>query len=416
MIIDLFRKTHAHFIGGIDQRNFLYVSLVIKFIPLLTLPFIARLYTPYDFGLYAVYYGVVAICGSLYTWQAHQRICIEKETKLPGIMIAGHVVAVLMMLASVLILYLFNFFYSISGLLPYYFAFFTSVFSGSYLITYNYMLREKNYTSITKRNFILAVLVPFFQILFSFIINDFRGLILANLICYMILALHGIYYVKCKIKRKLMRFFNFVFIFIILKRSISFSFAVSFSGFINTLSIHLPILFVERLIGASEAGVLSMAFRLGQFAFDAVGSYVQDIFKSKVANNKGTLLPVFISFSLASFFTYVFIAVVIFTIFPYLVIYVLGDQWSEIVEVFGIVLLILIVRYCVSPMSYVLIAANKLLLNLYWQVFNIFCVLVSCFFVLDGGDVKLFLSSYFLAVLISYAVLFYLSFKESRVF
>ena len=62
-------KAHSYFMGS---------AAIVQFIPLITAPIIARLYSPEDFGAYAIF-GLVAIISTVAQLALHEAILLEEK-------------------------------------------------------------------------------------------------------------------------------------------------------------------------------------------------------------------------------------------------------------------------------------------------------------------------------------------------
>lgn len=416
MNIALLRRSLSHFIGEGDQRRFLVISLTLRLVPFLTLPLISRLYSPEDFGIYAVYYGAIAIGGPLFALQAHQRVCIVNSSAVPSIIVAAHFSALLLFLLTSLALTLASLLFQIGGLAPYFLASLTSMFSASYFVTYNLMLRNEEFRMIGTRNVILAFSVPVLQIALAFVLDGYLGLILANLVSFLFLSIYGVFYVLRLNPRHFNRIAKVSYSILALKKSVRFSFSITVSGVINSLAIHSPIFFVERFLGGYQAGLLAMAFKLGQFPLDALGNYIQDLFKSKIRGKSGSG-AVFSSFKMmagVTFMCYLAIAIGISFFLPFVIPDLLGDEWVPVSEMLSIVMAILLARYSVAPFSYVLLAANKLAFNFYWQIGLLIMSLIALSSSIWLSSLNAILGVLLIFTTLSYSVLFLKSYKEAK--
>ncbi|MBU2863000.1 oligosaccharide flippase family protein [Reinekea forsetii] len=405
-----------YFIGSGGQRRFLIISLTLRLVPFLTLPIISRLYSPSDFGLYAVYYGAIAIGGPLFAMQAHQRVCLERSSVIPSLIVASHLSAGIFFLITCSILIVINIIFQINDLVPYFLATLTSLFSASYFVTYNLMLRNEEFQMIGTRNVILAISVPVLQIMFSFLLNSHLGLILANLLSFMVLSIHGAIYALKSNPRNFKRIFKLSYSLLAIRKSIRFSSSITISGAVNSMAIHAPIFFVERFFGGYQAGVLAMAFKLGQFPFDALGNYVQDLFKSKIKNRENHM-SIFDSFKLMSsitFIVYSFIAIGVSVVLPFVIPVLLGKEWAAVSEILALVMTMLLVRYAVSPFSYILLAANKLSFNFYWQIGLLITTTLALSLSIFIDSLNLVLSILLVGITFSYATLFLKSYREAK--
>lgn len=192
------------------------------------------------------------------------------------------------------------------------------------------------------------------------------------------------------------------------------------SDFINTLTNQLPVFFIMYFFAEAILGQYNLTLRAAYAPLAILGVAILDVFKERAArefSSTGNCRALFLKTakSLALIGTPVLLGVYPFA--PTLFAFVFGEEWRTAGEFAQILIPLFIIRFIVSPLSYMIYIAEKQIYDLIWQLGLL--VLVFTSFAIGGwkDDIRLalhlFTWSYFAMYLIYFGVNYRLSIRRA---
>ncbi|MDB2416011.1 oligosaccharide flippase family protein [Pseudomonadales bacterium] len=369
-------KAHSYFMGS---------AAIVQLIPLITAPIIARLYSPADFGAYAIFVGLVAIVSTVAQLALHESILLESDDSnaavahllsvLISVMTAITVQAVVVWMPETVVNHYFG--PGIVDLLPWLPA---SIFiSGLYGCFYTWWIRQGLYLGLARNKLILGISTAFIQIGIGAVGLDAIGFVWANLLGMTLATLLLVNVVLKDMnsidhKFSLLRAWNS---FVKHKKLVVFTMP---AGLVNSVAAYLPSYFINFFFGVSALGQYSLATRMVDMPLSFLSVSVQDIFRQEASqefNKKGVCEASFNKFFLLMLFAAVFLVVPLVLILPYIFPIFFGDQWLEAGFIIQPMILLIAIRFISSPLSYVWIIRGYQGLDLLWQLGLLFCTLCS---------------------------------------
>jgi O-antigen/teichoic acid export membrane protein len=358
-----------------------------QLVPIFTAPIVARLYSPEDFGLYAIFYSLVTILTGLTFLEFNNIIIIAKNNKiaLGGFTLSIVVSAIFNLVVFFFINFLTDEFKTVffgKEILPYLWLIPFSVFFGSLNnLFYLWFLRNEDYKLLSYNKIFLSICSVFLQIGFGLLYIGVIGFILANLI----LILISIVSFSIKFKYNWRRIFMS---FSILKKLAiehkKFPLISVWGNTLNIITLQIPQFFLNKLFGAQVLGQYSLGQRMITLPLGLVANAIQDVFRqaaSKEENEIGNFTKSYQNtFKISSI-----IAIIMFisclTFIPSLFVWVFGSKWADAGIYVRVLALLLVVRFVVAPLSYSLYLKSKQQIDLLWQI-GLFLITI---FTLYGG-------------------------------
>ncbi len=195
-MIEIVRKYYSILVAIVSStlhRNhgsFIASSAAVQFLPLISAPIIARLYSPEAFGAYAVFYALVAIIGSSASLALQNVILLEdSDTSAAHATLLSLSVAMLVSTGIALVLFstpinwlIWSFgskAVAVMSWLP-----ITIILSSSYLSIYTWFIRKGCYSLLARNKVILGVSTMLIQIGIGFMQLEAIGFVIANLLGY----------------------------------------------------------------------------------------------------------------------------------------------------------------------------------------------------------------------------------------
>ena len=190
------------------------------------------------------------------------------------------------------------------------------------------------------------------------------------------------------------------------------------SEFINRFTNQLPVFMLSTYAGPAIVGVYNLCVRMLGLPIQLIGGAIGEVFKQKASQDYNELsnfneifkktLKLLGIISILPFFIIVFWAPDIFS-------FIFGEDWIEAGDFAQILILMFILKFIVSPLSYSYFIIGKLQENLFWHVI----MLVNMLLIFLVGfeftkDYKLVLFAYSLNFSLIYLLYLYRSYKFSK--
>ena len=351
-------------------------------IPIAISPILTRLYTPEDFGVFALYMSLLVIVSSFVTGRYELAILLPKNDD----DVKGIVKLVVMLLSfSCLLLWMIVFFFnqSIARLFDHqeiaewlYFFPISIFFIGLYQVYYYLLLREKRFQNLSINKVIVSATNSTTQIVCGMSTLGGFGLLCGSLLSYIlsiiILMKHSI----------VSHFFDFqkVSIVSVAKEYRNYPMYDVPAVLMNNLSNQLPLLALGKFFGFGIVGAYSLMTKVLMIPIGLVSSGIVDVFKQRAIedyNTYGNCRDIYVK-TFKSLFIIGGIPFGILGFFaPELFAFVFGETWRKSGEFAQIMIPMMYLQFVISPLSYVLYIANKQKYDFYGQIFLLMTVLIA---------------------------------------
>lgn len=384
-------------------------TTIAQAIPMAISPILTRIYTPEDFGVFAIYMSMAAIISIMATGRYEMAIMLPKEDE----DVKKIVKLIVMILSSVvlvvfLIVFIFNF--QISNLFEnkeisnwLYFLPLSILLTSLYQV-FNYLLiREKNFKRLATNKVIVSTTNATTQLGIGLSVQNAFGLLLGNLLGFIVSIF---FIVKSKVVN---RYFNFTNLPIkdVAKEYKNFPKYDVPSVLVNVMANQLPILALGKFFGLGVLGHYSLMYKVLMMPINLLSNTVLDVFKQKATedyNRDGNCKVIFIS----TFKRLVLIGFVPFTILgifaPELFSFVFGEKWRVAGEFAQIMTPMFFINFIVNPLSYTFFIVQKQRMNLIGQMTLLVLTVISIYYGVNYGDEYTIV----LAFSISYSVVYFL--------
>ena len=382
-----------------------------QIINLISLPILTRIYSPSDFGIYALFISITSILGVFSTFKYENSIIAVDNDK--EAYKSVYLIIKLSILSATIITCLFlllsftlnlNFQQHSSLILP---CFFAIIFGAIYQALYYWNNRAQQYEIMTKGKVIASILVASFSISYGYFFNSFEGLLwgtvlglLVNLIYLLVKGqsiVAGYLYPNNSIlishARELIRFPKFLI----------------FSSFLDRLSSQLHIMMFTKYFGASVSGAIGIHNRVIGLPTTIIGNAVGDVFKRKASEllrDKGECIELLYKTSLGLLFIALPIAVILYLYAPVLFVLVLGEEWLQAGEFSQILAINFLFAFIVSPISTLIYLGNNQRFDLYIQMLLIIMLAIGMSYAVYTLNLMNALYAYSWSYIIKYSVEF----------
>ena len=342
-------------------------------IPVAITPILTRIYTPEDFGTFALYLSLLTIFSVFATARYEMAIILPaKDEDAFSLLLVSSFLSLIVGCMLFLLVFIYN--TEITEILGnssisfwLYLLPFSVVLSGLYNSLNAWHNRLKGYGHIAKVRIIQSGSVAGSNIFLSFILSGPIGLILGNFIGLLVSTfLFFLKIFRSPLKVKLS--------FEVIKQSIErykkfpyFDLPASFLNISSHQSFHI---FFNIFFGAVTSGYYFLVQRIFGLPIAVFSNSIQDVFKekvSKVHNVNGNTREIFVRVLRKLILIAVLPALLLFVFSIDIIVFIFGADWVVAGKYLQILLPAFFLRFITFPLSYMMYIVEKQQVNLVAQ-------------------------------------------------
>lgn len=349
-------------------------TTIAQAIPIAISPILTRIYTPEDFGVFALFLAITTIVGSIANGRYELAIMLpKKDEDAINIFALGFVITCLISFILLILVILFNDYFTrllgndeINFWL--YFIPISVFFTGLFNILNYFNNRRKNYEDLKNATILKAIVLAIVQLVIGFIKTGSTGLISGSIISNMFANLRLIRNIlKDKI---LISKINTVKIIALIKRYKTFPKYNLPSTLADAVTQQLPFLILPKIYGLSISGYFSLSQKLIALPSSLIAKSISQVFFQKISTNKKNRvknMPILLNTIKKLFLISLPISLFIFLFAPSLFQIIFGKEWILSGEIAQYLALIFLITFISSTLSITLVAYEKLKTLAYWQ-------------------------------------------------
>ncbi|WP_151943800.1 lipopolysaccharide biosynthesis protein [Aliarcobacter butzleri] len=382
-------------------------TTIAQAIPIAISPILTRMYTPEEFGVFALYLSIIMLFSSLVAGKYELSILIPKHEKdakslvLLSISISFIVSLVLFIITLIFIEQIISLLKNNDIRYWLYLAPINIFIISTVSILYYYNNRNKNYRSLSSNQILQSSTQGFTNIIFGFITSLKSGLILGTFLG----NVSSFFYLIFKTKKYFKDFsFNKYRLYILSKKYIKFPKFMIVSGFLENLSAQLPVFMISSFFGSYILGLFSLSQRIVKVPLGIIGSSIGNVFRQEAAkhlNENGTCRKLFVNtlkklliISTIPFILFYFIA-------PELFGFVFGKEWYKAGEYAQILTILFYFQFITSPLSNMFMIAQKQQYDLILQIYlviSVFCSFIIGYKIFNSIEYSLYIFTTFYSI------------------
>lgn len=152
------------------------------------------------------------------------------------------------------------------------------------------------------------------------------------------------------------------------------------SEFVNRFSNQLPVFMLNHFVGVGAVGVYNLAMRMLGLPISFIGAAISNVFQQRATEDyhrtgscRGIFIKTFKSLALISIIP----TIVILLFGPDLFQWAFGDTWREAGVYSQLLVIMIMLRLIVSPLTYVIIISQKLHISLILDGVNLILIIIS---------------------------------------
>jgi len=374
-------------------------TTIAQAIPIAISPILTRLYTPEDFGVFALFMAITSIFGSIANARYELAIMLpRKDEDAINILAVGFIINVGLSLFLFFIIFVFH--DNILNLLnnkkisPWLYLVPISVFlMGCFNLLNYFNNRKKLYKDLAKANIYKSIVSAIVQLSFGFFKAGATGLISGQIFSQIISNTKLLLNIK---KLNLFNKINKLKLIALAKKYKDFPKFSMLAALLNTLSTHLTNILISSFFGIATLGYYSLVQRVLGIPSVLIGSSISQVFFQEAMQEKRQTGKVIKSFN-NTVKKLLIIGIPLFGFLFFLIedlfAFVFGENWRIAGVYAQIVIPFLFVNFIVGSISIVNMVFEKNLYGLYINTIILFVSLLI-FFIFYGTDFKLFLTYY----------------------
>ena len=343
------------------NRNILTLmtgTTIAQAIPIAISPILTRIYTPEDFGIFAIFLAITLIIGSIANGHYEQAIMIpKKDEDAINIFALGFIITTSISLLLLVLVLIFQTYFTyllkneeIGVWL--YFVPISVFFFGIFNILNYFNNRKKNYKDISNANILKSIVAAIMQLSIGLIQQGATGLISGQIISQ--------FFANTKLLKNIIK--DKILISKITKKKIialakkykNFPKYSMPSGLLNITSLQVPVFLLGAFFNTAIVGFYSLSYRFINLPMSIIGSSIGQVFfqkSSELKNDKKALKKITLQ-TYKKLFKIGILPFAIITVFgDYIFAFVFGKDWivaGEYAQLLAIWILFLFIH---SPIT-----------------------------------------------------------------
>ena len=389
-------------------------TTIAQAIPIAISPILTRIYSPKDFGIFALFIAIVSIFGTISSARYELAIMLPKKDEdainifALGFLITLFVSMVLLVIVLIFDKKLVELLGNKEILLWLYFVPISVFFIGIFNLLNYFNTRQKNYKDLARATIIRSIVLAIIQVIVGYMKSGAYGLISGQIISQLFANMKLITNI---IKNKiLVSHIKIIKIIALAKRYKKFPKYSMFAILANTLSYQLVSIFISTIHSISTLGLYSLVQRVLGAPSSLIGSSIAQVFFKEATIEKQKTGKTNVVFKL-TVKKLIIIGVPIYGFIFYIIedffAFVFGEEWRLAGYYAQILTPLFFIRFVSSTVSAILTIFEKQKNELF---INIILLIISLVLILYIDTFEVFLQFFSVTMSIAYIMflLYYL--------
>jgi len=365
-------------------------TTIAQAIPIAISPILTRLYTPEDFGVFALFMAIVSIFGSIANGSYEYAIMLPKKDKdAINIFALGFIINVVISLTLLIIILIFHDYIikllnnkEISPWL--YFVPLVVFFLGFFNILTLFNIRLKKYKDISESNVVKSLTNSIIQLSLGLFKIGAFGLITGQIVSSLISNLKLFHNIS---KLKIFKSLKKIKIIAMLRKYKNFLLYSTPHNLLNILSNNIVIVLFSYYFSINQIGFYYLVDRIFNIPLNLISSSVGQVFFRELSfyriKKQNRLLDLYKKVLFKSiFYLFPLFAILLFIVHNFTE-YIFGEKWLNIIVYVDILFPMFFIRSIGSILSHTLNVFNKQKEGLYIEIINFLLRLVA---IIIGGE------------------------------
>jgi O-antigen/teichoic acid export membrane protein len=340
-------------------------------IQVLATPILTRLYSPKEFGAFALFFSIVTFLSIIITAKYELTVLLPKDN-VDGAALVLISIIISFIFSSIILCGIFIFVEIFKFNIWLYLVPLTCLFIGFFQSGCYWLIRQKKFVSLAKIKIMHVFITVISSVLLSFILTDYWGLMIGYAAGYVITGSVVLVIIFQEIKKHWADIDGMSKLLKCMRRYRDFPLYSNITGLIEIFSAQLPTFLLTSFFGVSTVGFYSMAQRVTNVPVRAIAAAIGDVFRQKASSEytnqegcKGLFLKVLVLLTTLAIISFS----IFFVIAPELFELVFGKEWRISGEYARIVTGMLSLQFIVGPLSNMFMIAEKQKISLIIQIY-----------------------------------------------
>ena len=358
-------------------------TTIAQAIPVAVTPILTRIYTPAEFGLFAIYMALISVGVMIATGRLEMAVLIaRKDSEALQLAVISLVISGVISFLAMIAIAIWGQQIAVLAGLPeletwLYIVPFSIFLFSVYKVLLHWLNRKKQYELMSRSRITQSGSISALQMVVGLAAKIPAGLALADCLGRVAALLFIFRRVKATVK---LPEFNRARQYALIRRYRKFPFLGSPASLLNILSLQMPYVIIPAIFTSAIAGMYFLVFRVLMLPIALLGESMMEVFRNRAIEDlkeHGTCRPVFLK---------TFLSLVIVGLPPALLLmlfgreifaFVFGEDWREAGRYAAILAPMALFRLSCAPLSGVLFIREKLKLILLLQSFFFVMVALS---------------------------------------
>jgi len=338
-------------------------TTIAQAIPIAISPILTRLYTPEDFGIFALYLSIASILFPMVTGRYELAILLPKKNEYAlQIMYASTLITLVVFLVSIFIIVFFHqnilALMNNSDISPWLYLIPFSILLFGFFQIFNYWYnRNKLYKELATNKVIQSISVAFVNIVGYYATHSVFGLIVGNIVGFLVVNIKFFYdFFKNKTFEIIL---NTKQIQVLLKKYKKFPIFNMPNALIDQFRMNGINLLIVYYFSNALLGQFYMAFRMLQAPMGLIGTSLSQVFVQKIASSKESeIYGIVYNFIFKSFLFVFPIFLFLYFYVADIFVFVFGEKWQTAGQIASLLIPWVFVNFVSSPISNVYIVLH----------------------------------------------------------
>lgn len=390
-------------------------------IPIAISPILTRLYSPEEFGRFALYMAITMIASVLVTGRYELAILLPRQDR-DALQITALAIVLSMTISTALLLIVIFLAQPMAvllgdaALIPWlYWIPASTLLLGIYQSLNYWSNRKAQYKRLAISRTAQSTSVALTQMGSGYAGSGASGLVVGQ-VAGQVLATSVLARLIWREDQRLIRTLQPLRSLVLAKKYIDFpKYLIAAHGF-NSASSQMPVLLLSAFFNTATAGFFTLTQRIIAAPMSLVAGALGDVFRQEASHayiNQGNCEEIYKRTFKRLLLISIFPFLIFFFVAPDLFSMIFGEQWRVAGEYAKILTPMAFLQFITSPLSSMFLIAEKQRLDLMWQIFLFLLVLISLlvgkFLLSSNLALILFSSSYCTAYIFNGIMTFYFS-------
>ena len=360
---------------------------VAQAIPIAISPILTRLYTPTEFGVFALYMAIVSIVSVVVTGRYELAIILpKKDSDAINIVILAVALSLSLSLLLLVVVVLFN--DDLTRLLKapelstwLYWVPASTMITGIYQSLNFWSNRRMHFKRLAISRGFQSASIAATQAGTGYLELGASGLVIGQVTGHTVssaLLAHQIYAEDRKYLNKV----SVTHMAAVAKKYSNFPKYMILGQLANVASSYLPLFLLSAFFGSHVVGFYSLAQRILIAPMGLIAGALGDVYRQASArqyDEEGNCRVIFVNTLIKLLFISLFFVTPFFFFGPYMFSLVFGEAWREAGEIASIISVMIIFQTMSSPLSLTVLLANMQVFDLVWQVVRLLLSFLSLY-------------------------------------